>query len=208
VLFVQTRGALRKELTRYLRLRHSARRPGGKPARIGQSQIPAMVNIRERPPEVEDRAVPGHWEGDLVFGRGPGVVATLVERHSRFVMLVGLPERHSADVVAAALAAKMTELPVQLRRSLTWDQGREMAQHQAFSVSSGVSVYFCDPPSPWQRGTNENTNGLLRQYLPRASALGQRSQAELDDIATELNGRPRQTLGWKSPSQALDHAMH
>jgi IS30 family transposase len=207
-LFVQTRGALRKELSRSLRLRHSARRPGGKPARIGQSHIPAMVNIRERPPEVEDRAVPGHWEGDLLYGQGPGVVATLVERHSRFVMLIGLPERHSADVVAAALAAKMTELPVQLRRSLTWDQGREMAQHQAFSVASGVSVYFCDPRSPWQRGTNENTNGLLRQYLPRKSALGQRSQAELDDLATELNGRPRQTLGWKTPSQALDHAMH
>jgi len=207
-LFVQTRGALRKELTRYLRLRHSARRPGGKPDHTGQSHIPAMVNIRERPPDVEDRAVPGHWEGDLLYGRGPGVVATLVERHSRFVMLVGLPERHSADVVAAALATKMTELPTQLRRSLTWDQGREMAQHQAFSVASGVSVYFCDPRSPWQRGTNENTNGLLRQYLPRTSALGQRSQAELDDIAAELNGRPRQTLGWKTPSQALDHAMH
>ena len=207
-LFVQTRGALRKELTRYLRLRHSARRPGGKPDHTGQSHIPAMVNIRERPPDVEDRAVPGHWEGDLLYGRGPGVVATLVERHSRFVMLVGLPERHSADVVAAALAAKMTELPAQLRRSLTWDQGREMAQHQAFSVASGVSVYFCDPPSPWQRGTNENTNGLLRQYLPRTSPLGQRSQAELDNIAAELNERPRQTLGWKTPSQALDHAMH
>jgi IS30 family transposase len=206
-LFVQTRGALRKELTRYLRLRHSARRPGGKPDRIGQSHIPAMVNIRERPPDVEDRAVPGHWEGDLLYGRGPGVVATLVERHSRFVMLVGLPERHSADVVAAALAAKMTELPAQLRRSVTWDQGREMAQHQAFSVAGGVSVYFCDPRSPWQRGTNENTNGLLRQYLPRTSALGHHSQAELDDIAAELNERPRHTLGWKTPSQALDHAM-
>ena len=207
-LFVQTRGALRKELTRYLRLRHSARRPGGKPDHTGQSHIPAMVNIRERPPDVEDRAVPGHWEGDLLYGRGPGVVATLVERHSRFVMLVGLPERHSADVVAAALATKMTELPTQLRRPLTWDQGREMAQHQAFSVASGVSVYFCDPRSPWQRGTNENTNGLLRQYLPRTSPLGQRSQAELDNIAAELNERPRQTLGWKTPSQALDHAMH
>ena len=207
-LFVQTRGALRKELTRYLRLRHSVRRPGGKPDHTGQSHIPAMVNIRERPPDVEDRAVPGHWEGDLLYGRGPGVVATLVERHSRFVMLVGLPERHSADVVAAALATKMTELPTQLRRSLTWDQGREMAQHQAFSVASGVSVYFCDPRSPWQRGTNENTNGLLRQYLPRTSALGHHSQAELDNIAAELNERPRQTLGWKTPSQALDHAMH
>ena len=207
-LFVQARGALRKELTRYLRMRHSARRPGGKPERNGQSHIPAMVNIRERPPEADDRAVPGHWEGDLIYGRGRGVVATLVERHSRFVMLVGLPVKHSADVVAAALAAKIIELPEQLRRSLTWDQGREMAHHQTFTITSGVPVYFCDPRSPWQRGTNENTNGLLRQYLPRNSPLGDRTQAELDNIATELNGRPRQTLGWKTPSQALDHTMH
>jgi IS30 family transposase len=206
-LFVQTRGALRKELTRYLRMRHSSRRPGGKPVREGQSHIPAMVNIRERPAEAEDRAVPGHWEGDLIYGRGPGVVATLVERHSRFVMLVGLPTQHSADVVAAALAAKVTELPEQLRRSLTWDQGREMARHQAFTIASAVPVYFCDPRSPWQRGTNENTNGLLRQYLPRKSALGDRTQDELDGIAAELNARPRQTLGWRTPSQALDHAM-
>jgi IS30 family transposase len=207
-LFVQSRGALRKELTRYLRMRHSARRPGGKPARNGQSHIPAMVNIRERPAEAEDRAVPGHWEGDLLYGHGPGVVATLVERHSRFVLLVGLPETHRADVVAGALAAKITELPKQLRRSLTWDQGREMAQHCTFSVASGVPVYFCDPRSPWQRGSNENTNGLLRQYLPRNTRLGDRTQAELDDIAAELNGRPRQTLGWMTPSQVLDRAMH
>jgi IS30 family transposase len=206
-LFVQSRGALRKELTRYLRVRHSARRPGGKPARNGQSHIPAMVNIRERPAEAEDRAVPGHWEGDLLYGHGPGVVATLVERHSRFVMLVGLPETHRADVVAAALAAKITELPKQLRRSLTWDQGREMAQHSTFSVASGVPVYFCDPRSPWQRGSNENTNGLLRQYLPRNTRLGDRTQADLDDIAAELNGRPRQTLAWMTPSQILDRAM-
>jgi transposase, IS30 family len=207
-LFVQSRGALRKELTRYLRMRHSARRPGGKPARNGQSHIAAMVNIRQRPAEAEDRAVPGHWEGDLLYGRGPGVIATLVERHSRFVMLVGLPETHRADVVAAALAAKITELPKQLRRSLTWDQGREMAQHATFSVVSGVPVYFCDPRSPWQRGSNENTNGLLRQYLPRNTRLGDRTQAHLDDIATELNGRPRQTLGWMTPSHVLDRAMH
>ena len=135
------------------------------------------------------------------------MVATLVERHSRFVLLVGLPETHRADVVAAALAAKISELPQQLRRSLTWDQGREMAQHSRFSVASGVPVYFCDPRSPWQRGSNENTNGLLRQYLPRKSRLGDRTQAELDDIATELNGRPRQTLGWMTPSHVLDRAM-
>jgi transposase, IS30 family len=151
--------------------------------------------------------VPGHWEGDLLYGQGPGVVATLVERHSRFVMLVGPPETHRADVVAAALAAKITELPQQLRRSLTWDQGREMAQHADFTVASGVPVYFCDPRSPWQRGSNENTNGLLRQYLPWKSRLGDRTQGELDAIADELSGRPRQTLGWMTPSQALDRAM-
>ena len=206
-LFVQSRGALRKELTRYLRMKRSVRRPGGKPPNTGQSHIPAMVNIRERPAEADDRAVPGHWEGDLVYGQGPGVVATLVERHSRFVMLVGLGKNHRADVVAAALAAKVTELPEHLRRSLAWDQGREMAQHAAFTVVSGVPVYFCDPRSPWQRGSNENTNGLLRQYLPRNSRLGDRTQAELDAIADQLNGRPRQTLGWKTPSHTLDRAM-
>jgi len=206
-LFVQSRGALRKELTRYLRMKRSVRRPGGKAPHNGQSHIPAMVNISERPAEAADRAVPGHWEGDLLYGHGPGVIATLVERHSRFVMLVGLPETHRADVVAAALAAKIVELPEHLRRSLTWDQGREMAQHTVFTVASGVPVYFCDPRSPWQRGSNENTNGLLRQYLPRNTRLGDRTQAELDTIANELNGRPRQTLGWKTPSQALDRAM-
>jgi IS30 family transposase len=206
-LFVQSRGALRTELTRYLRMRHSARRPGGKPARNGQSHIPALVNIAERPAEAADRAVPGHWEGDLLYGHGPGVVATVVERHSRFVLLVGLPETHRADVVAAALAAKITELPKQLRRPLTWDQEREMAQHSTFSVASGVPEYFCDPRSPWKRGSNQNTNGPLRQYLPRKSRLGDRTQAELDAIADELNGRPRQTLGWMTPSQALDRAM-
>jgi IS30 family transposase len=206
-LFVQSRGALRKELTRYLRMKRSVRRPGGKAPHNGQSHIPAMVNISERPAEAADRAVPGHWEGDLLYGQGPGVIATLVERHSRFVMLVGLPETHRADVVAAALAAKITELPQHLRRSLTWDQGREMAQHAVFTVASGVPVYFCDPRSPWQRGSNENTNGLLRQYLPRKSRLGDRTQLELDAIADQLNGRPRQTLGWKTPSQALDRAM-
>jgi IS30 family transposase len=206
-LFVQTRGALRTELTRYLRQRRSARRPGGDPLPNGQSQIPAMVNISDRPADVEDRAVPGHWEGDLLCGAGKGVVATLVERHSRFVMLVGLPTSHTAEVVAAALAAKITELPAQLRRSLTWDQGREMARHAEFTIASGVPVYFCDPRSPWQRGTNENTNGLLRQYLPRRSRLGDRTQTELDQIATELTNRPRQTLAWKTPSQVLDEAM-
>jgi IS30 family transposase len=166
-----------------------------------------MVNISERPAQAADRAVPGHWKGDLLYGQRPGVIATLVERHSRFVMLVGLPETHRADVVAAALAAKTAELPHHLRRSLTWDQGREMAQHAVFTVASGVPVYFCDPRSPRQRGSNENTNGLLCQYLHRKSRLGDHTQLELDAIAEQLNGRPRQTLGCKTPSQALDRAM-
>jgi IS30 family transposase len=206
-LFVQSRGALRKELTRHLRTGRVNRRPFGQRARNGQGQIRGLVNISERPAEVDDRAVPGHWEGDLIFGQGISAVATLVERHSRFVMLVGLPSRHTADVVADALADKIAELPKHLRRSLTWDQGKEMAQHARFTVASGVPVFFCDPRSPWQRGTNENTNGLLRQYLPRRSRMSDYPQARLDAIAAELNDRPRQTLQWRSPSEALDHAM-
>jgi IS30 family transposase len=206
-LFVQSRGALRKELTRYLRMKRTVRRPGGKAPSNGQSHIPAMGNIREPPAEADDRAVPGHWEGDLIYGQGPGVVATLVERHSRFVMLVGLPETHRADVVAIALAAKIAELPEHLRRSLAWDQGRKMAQHAVFTIASGTPVYFCDARSSWQRGSNENINGLLRQYLPRKSRLGERTQPELAAIASELNERPRQTLGWLTPSQTLDRTM-
>src|SRR5262249_3844691 len=143
----------------------------------------------------------------LIFGKGMTAVATLVERKTRFVMLIGLPNGHTADVVADALAAKIVELPTQLRRSLTWDHGKEMAQHARFSVATGVPVFFCDPRSPWQRGSNENTNGLLRQYLPKRMNLRDRSQAELDAIAERLNGRPRQTLGFRSPSQALDEAL-
>jgi IS30 family transposase len=171
-LFVQSRGALRTELTRYLRMCHSARRPGAKPARNGQSHIPAMVNTRERPAEATDRAVPGHWQGDLLSGHGPGVVVTLVERHSRFVLLVGLPETHRADVIAAALAAKITELPQQLRRSLTWNQGREMAQHSTFSVASGVPVYFCDPAAPHNAAATRTPTGCCANTSPatRASA--------------------------------------
>lgn len=207
-LFVQTRGALNKELTRYLRTQRARRRPHGSPFRgEGMGQIKDPVNIRERPPEAEDRSVPGHWEGDLLFGKGKTAIITLVERQSRFVMLIGLGGRHTAAMVADALAANIVHLPRQLRRSITWDQGKEMAQHARFSIDSGVPVYFCDPRSPWQRGSNENTNGLLRQYLPRKTLMHTISQAQLDDIAAELNGRPRQTLGFMTPSEALDEAL-
>ena len=173
----------------------------------GQGQLRGTVNIRERPAEANDRAVPGHWEGDLIFGKTMSAVATLVERKSRYVMLVALPDGHRADIVADTLAARITTLPDQLRRSLTWDQGKEMAEHARFSIDTGVTVYFCDPRSPWQRGTNENTNGLLRQYFPKRSDLKTHTQADLDRVAAELNNRPRQTLGWMSPSQALDEAL-
>ena len=206
-LFVQSRGALRKELTRYLRSGHTTRRPRGHTVMNGQGQLRGTLNIRERPAEANDRAVPGHWEGDLLMGKRMHAMATLVERKTRFVMLIALPDGHAADVVADALAAKIVELPAQLRRSLTWDQGKEMAAHAHFSVQTGVPVYFCDPRSPWQRGSNENTNGLLRQYFPKRTEIAHFTQADLDDVATELNGRPRQTLGWRSPSQALDEAL-
>jgi IS30 family transposase len=206
-LFVQSRGALRKELTRYLRSGHTNRRPRGHTVMNGQGQLRGTLNIRERPAEANDRAVPGHWEGDLLMGKRMHAMATLVERKTRFVMLIALPDGHAADVVADALAAKIVELPAQLRRSLTWDQGKEMAAHAQFSVNTGVPVYFCDPRSPWQRGSNENTNGLLRQYFPKRTEIAHFTQADLDDVAAELNDRPRQTLGWKSPSQALDEAL-
>jgi len=206
-LFVQSRGALRRELTRYLRSGHSARRQRGYSVMNGQGQLRGTLNIRERPADANDRAVPGHWEGDLLMGKRMHAMATLVERKTRFVMLVALPNGHSADVVADALAAKIVELPDELRRSLTWDQGKEMAAHAQFSVKTGVPVYFCDPRSPWQRGSNENTNGLLRQYFPKRTEIAHYSQADLDAVAAELNGRPRQTLRWKTPSQALDEVL-
>ena len=207
-LFVQSRGALRKELTRYLRSGQATRRTRGRRAYDGgRGKLRAMVNITERPAEVEDRAVPGHWEGDLVFGTANNAMATLVERHSRYVMLIPLPNGHTADVVADALSVKITELPERLRGSLTWDQGKEMAHHARFTVDTGVPVYFCDPHSPWQRGSNENTNGLLRQYFPKRKPIPL-DQATLDAVADELNARPRQTLGWLTPSQALDQALH
>jgi len=201
-LYVQSRGALRKELSRYLRTGRVIRRPKGVRLPDGRGGRPNTLHISERPPEADDRAVPGHWEGDLVFGKHMSPVATLVERSTRFLMLVALPGgHHQADAVADALAAAITTLPKQLARSLTWDLGHEMAQHQRFTIETGVQVFFCDPKSPWQRGSNENTNGLLRQYLPRRLDFRTLTQADLDTIADQLNGRPRQTLGFKTPSQ-------
>ena len=206
-LFVQARGALRKELFRCLRSGRARRRPQGLTVNNGQGKIRGMVSIAERPAEAADRAVPGHWEGDIIFGTGRSTIATLVERHSRFVMLVALPRGHGAESVADALSQAITALPAQLRRSLTWDRGTEMAGHARFSVATGVPVYFCDPHSPWQRGSNENTNGLLRQYFPRRTDFNSVTQSDLDRVAAELNDRPRQTLKWKSPCQALDEAL-
>ena len=207
-LFVQSRGALRKELTRYLRTGRVIRRPKGVALPDGRGSRPNTINISQRPAEVADRAVPGHWEGDLVFGKAMSPVATLVERSTRFVILVALPRGdHRAEPVADALAAAIGKLPVQLAKSLTWDLGHEMAQHQRFSEQTGMSVYFCDPKSPWQRGSNENTNGLLRQYLPRRLDFRTLTQTDFDAIAAELNDRPRQTLGFKTPSQALAEVL-
>jgi IS30 family transposase len=173
----------------------------------GQGKIRGKVSIPEPTADPADRAVPAHREGDIIFGTGRSAIATLVERHSRFVMLVALPRGHGAESVTGALSQAITALPAQLRRSLTWDQGTEMAGHARFSVATGVPVYFCDPHSPWQRGSNESTNGLLRQYFPRRTDFKAVTQSDLDQVAAELNDRPRQTLKWKSPCQALDEAL-
>ena len=207
-LFVQGRGALRKELHACLRTGRAMRRAkaytkGG----VGQGQIPNMVMISERPAEVADRAVPGHWEGDLIFGKKMTAIGTLVERHSRYVILLKLPNGHGAEAVRQAMTKRILTLPAQLRRSVTWDQGKEMAEHVQFTIDTGVKIYFCDPKSPWQRGSNENTNGLLRQYFPKSSDLSQCTQRELDAIARSLNTRPRQTLGWMTPSKAFANAV-
>lgn len=202
-LFVQARGALKKELAAHLRRGRAMRRPKGSTSDQGQGQILDAISIRERPAEVEDRAVPGHWEGDLLMGGKSSQIATLVERRTRFVMLVKIDTKDSV-AVAEALAKKVRKLPAELRRSLTWDRGTEMAAHKQFTVATDVQVYFCDPRSPWQRGSNENTNGLLRQYFPKGDNLSGYSQAHLNAIAARLNGRPRQTLGWRSPAEAFN----
>ena len=206
-LFVQTRGVLKKELTAQLRTRRQMRHAKGGKAKNGQGHILDMVSIRERPAEAEDRAVPGHWEGDLLTGASDTHIVTLVERHSRFTMLVKLPRKDTTTVVAA-LAKHIRKLPEQLRRSLTWDQGKEMSGHKRFTVATNVQVYFCDPRSPWQRGSNENTNGLLRQYFPRGTDLSRFSQAYLNAIALRLNQRPRKTLAFETPADRLRLVLH
>jgi IS30 family transposase len=208
-LFVQSRGALRHELCAQLRGGRRTRRPRrNRQGTQGQGKIREMVMISERPAEIEDRAVPGHWEGDLLLGKRPTGIATLVERTSRYTQLVALPDGYRAEPVCFALAQSICELPSQLCRSLTWDQGKEMAEHVRFTVESGVRVYFCDPNSPWQRGTNENTNGLLRQYFPQRSDLGRITQEQLDAVAAQLNGRPRKTLGWMTPAERFAQLAH
>jgi IS30 family transposase len=203
-LFVQSRGTLRRELTRHLRTGRVKRLPRGASAcGQGRGRIPDMVMISERPAEVEDRAVPGHWEGDLLMGTKTTAVATLVERQTRYVQLVALPDGFRAEPVRRALSASIQTLPEQLRRSLTWDQGHEMAEHARFTVETDLPVYFCDPRSPWQRGSNENTNGLLRQYFPRGRSLKDVTQARLDEVAARLNGRPRKTLAFMTPAEKL-----
>ena len=205
-LYVQSRGRLRKDLAQYLRTGRTRRKPRRGPS--GQGRIPAMVSISQRPPEVEDRAVPGHWEGDLIVGQANrSFIATLVERHTRYVLLSYLGRDARTETVTAKLAEQITRLPEQLRLSLTWDQGREMARHLQFTVATGVQVYFCDPHSPWQRGSNENTNGLLRQYFPKGTDLASHDQHHLDHVAAELNGRPRQTLGWLTPAEKMTQLL-
>ena len=207
-LFVQARGALKRELATHLRTRRMKRRPRAHTSRgHGRGQIVDAVAISDRPAEVEDRAIPGHWEGDLLIGSGRSQIATLVERSTRFVMLVRLPEGRSTEHVVSALTRHVQTLPVQLRRSLTWDRGLELADHKRFTVDTGVQVYFCDPKSPWQRGSNENTNGLLRQYFPKGTSIAAFTQAQLDEIAAKLNGRPRQTLNWMTPSEKLHEVL-
>jgi IS30 family transposase len=201
-LYVQGRGALRKELAACLRTGRAVRRNRSRLERRGR--IPDMVNISERPAEIEDRAVPGHWEGDLIIGKdNASAVGTLVERSTRYVLLLHLPGDHTAATVRSAMTAKIKTLPDHLMRSITWDQGAEMAQHAQFRIDTGIDVYFCDPHSPWQRGSNENTNGLLRQWMPKGTDLSVHTETDLDVIAYKLNNRPRQTLGWMKPSHAL-----
>jgi IS30 family transposase len=219
-LYVQSRGALKRELVACLRTGRALRVPRARTQR-GKNFVTDEIMISERPAEAEDRAVPGHWEGDLILGTGHSAIGTLVERSTRFTMLLHLPPPenrqprvhngppvtgHGGEHVRDAIAAAITTLPDQLRRSLTWDQGAEMAEHAKLRIQTGLQVYFCDPQSPWQRGTNENTNGLLRQYFPRGTDLARHSTEDLAAVAAALNSRPRKTLGWRTPAEVLnDH---
>ena len=220
-LFVQSRGALRRELTACLRTGRALRIPRARTRGRGKTFISSEIMISKRPAEAADRAVPGHWEGDLIVGLGSSAIGTLVERKTRFTLLLHLPRMndhghearvkngpalagHGADAVCEAITRTITILPAQLRRSLTWDQGAEMAQHARLKIDAGIQVYFCDPHSPWQRGTNENTNGLLRQYFPKGTDLSLHSADEIAAVAAALNARPRKTLAWKTPAEALD----
>lgn len=203
-LYVQGRGELRRELTRALRTGRAARKPRAQADRRRSHPVQDMLRISERPAEVEDRAVPGHWEGDLIIGKdGRSAIGTLVERTTRYLLLVHLPERHTAEATRDALVETIVTLPTHLKRSLTWDQGSEMAAHREFSIAAGIPVYFCDPGSPWQRGSNENTNGLLRQYFPKGTDLSTHDREHLQAVAAELNSRPRKTLDWQTPAERL-----
>jgi IS30 family transposase len=223
-LFVQGRGALRRELTACLRTGRALRVPRARTSTRGKGFIRDEVLIRERPAEADDRAVPGHWEGDLIIGLDSSAIGTLVERTTRFTMLLHLPRMpehagprvkngpplagHGAEAVRDAIASTITTLPEQLRRSLTWDQGAELAQHAQLRIDTGLQVYFCDPHSPWQRGTNENTNGLLRQYFPKGTDLSRYSADDLAAVAATLNSRPRKTLAWRTPAESLADFLH
>jgi IS30 family transposase len=223
-LYVQGRGALRRDLTACLRTGRALRVPRARTRMQGKKFVSPEIMISERPAEVEDRAVPGHWEGDLILGLGSSAIGTLVERTTRFTMLLRLPRLeghghaprtkngpalagHGAQAVRDAIAMTIGELPEHLRRTLTWDQGAEMSQHAQLRIDSGIAIYFCDPHSPWQRGTNENTNGLLRQYFPKGTDLSRHSERELAAVAATLNSRPRKTLGWRTPAEALDELL-
>jgi IS30 family transposase len=222
-LYVQGRGALRRELTACLRTGRALRVPMARVRGRGKNFVTDEVMISQRPAEAQDRAVPGHWEGDLILGLDSSAIGTLVERSSRFTMLLHLPPMdgrlgprvkngpaltgHGAETVRDAVADAIRVLPEQLRRSLTWDQGAEMAQHAQLRIDTGLEVYFCDPQSPWQRGTNENTNGLLRQYFPKGTDLARHGPDELAAVAPALNARPRKTLGWKTPAEVLDEHL-
>jgi IS30 family transposase len=206
-IYVQSRGALRRELASCLRTGRAIRRPQRR-ATERRGRIPGMLMISERPAEADDRAVPGHWEGDLIIGKdSASAIGTLVERSTRFCLLLHLPRDHTAEAVHDAILATIATLPTQLLRSLTWDQGKEMSKHAEITTATNLAIYFCDPHSPWQRGSNENTNGLLRQYFPKGTDLSVHSREHLDFVAAELNGRPRETLAWQNPAHVLNKLL-